>query len=392
MKAFFSRRIGLDRGQEVPIDWGGRLTGRVGSWNLGMLAVSTDAVDEEGRSSLPDELFGVFRLKRNLGERSSLGLIFTERDPRGTGFNRLYGFDLDYKPTTTSSFYLFGAESEDEEGSEDSGSFGTGFGFTRRGMRGGVDIVQAQENFDPGMGFLERTDFIHYKPTIRFEPRVNRGFIRSWTLDAALEYFERESTGQIESRRVSLTPIGMRTNGDHRFRIVWNRDTEQLFEPFEIQPGIVIPPGLYDFDSLAMRGRSNQGRRLSVRGNINIGPFFEGDRESYNLTTVFRASKHLRSELVWNTNDVKLPQGDFKTQVYGLRLDLSFTPDLRLNTFVQYNDAAELVGLNLRLNWIYKPGADLFVVYNENWDAPTFSARDTIRRELIVKYTYFWQP
>ena len=392
MKAFFSRRIGLDQGQEVPIDYGGRLTGRVGAWNVGMLAVSTDAVDEEGRSSVPEELFGVFRLKRNLGERSSVGIIVTERDPSGAGFNRLYGLDLDYKPTTTSSLYLFGAESEDEEKSEDSGSFGTGFSFTRRSMRGGIDIVQAQKNFDPGMGFLRRTDFIQYRPALRFEPRVNKWFIRSWTLDANLDYFERESTGEMESRRLSLTPIGMRTNGDDRFRIAWNHETEQLFEPFEIQPGIVIPPGLYDFDSAFMRASSSEGRRVRFRGTVDIGEFFEGDRESYDFTTIFRASKHLRSELSWNFNDVSMPQGDFETTVYGLRLDLSFSPDLRINTFAQYNDAAELVGLNVRLNWIYKPGADLFVVYNENWDAPTFSARETFRRELIVKYTYLWQP
>ena len=129
MKAFFSRRIGIDQGQEVPLDWGGRLTGRVGKWNVGVLGVSTDQVDEEGRRLVPDELFGVFRLKRNLGERSSLGMIVTERDPSGAGFNRLYGLDLDYKPTTTSSFYLFGAGSENEDGSDESGSFGTGGGL-----------------------------------------------------------------------------------------------------------------------------------------------------------------------------------------------------------------------------------------------------------------------
>ncbi len=392
MKAFFSRRIGIDQGQEVPLDWGGRLTGRVGNWNVGVLGVSTDQVDEEGRRFVPDELFGVFRLKRNLGERSSLGMIVTERDPSGSGFNRLYGLDLDYKPTTTSSFYLFGAGSENEHGSDESGSFGTGGVYTRSNLRASLDIVQAQKNFDPAMGFLQRRDFMHYKPAVRFEPRVNKWFIRSWTLDAELEYYERESIGDIESRRILLAPLSLRTKGDDRFRVAWVQDTEQLFEPFEIQPGIVIPPGLYNFDGLFIRGFSNSGRRFSFNGNINIGPFFDGDRESYFLTARVRGSKHIFGELTWNYNDVTLPQGDFETTVYGLRVDLSFNPDLRLNTFLQYNDAAELVGLNLRLNWIYKPGADLFLVYNENWDAPSFRARETFRRELILKYTYFWQP
>ncbi len=86
-----------------------------------------------------------------------------------------------------------------------------------------------------------------------------------------------------------------------------------------------------------------------------------------------------------------MPEGDFRTTLYSAGFDVSFTPDLRLNTLAQYNDAAELVGVNVRFNWIYKPGADLFVVYNENWDAPTFSARETTLRQLIVKFTYLWQ-
>lgn len=75
----------------------------------------------------------------------------------------------------------------------------------------------------------------------------------------------------------------------------------------------------------------------------------------------------------------------------GQRLSFSFSPDLRLNAFLQYNDAAELVGANLRFNWIYRPGADLYVVYNETWDAPTFSARETQERQFIVKFTYLLQ-
>ena len=72
-----------------------------------------------------------------------------------------------------------------------------------------------------------------------------------------------------------------------------------------------------------------------------------------------------------------LPQGEFTTTIYTVRLDAAFSPDLRLNTLAQYNDAAELAGVNVRFNWIYKPGANLFVVYNHNWDTPTFSARET---------------
>ena len=392
MKAFFSRRIGLDRGEEVPIDLGARLTGRAGAWNVGLLTVGTEAVAPGNRPAATSTQHSVFRLKRNLGQRSSVGMIYTQLDPRGGGKNGLYGVDLDYKPTRQSSFYLFGAASEDEGQSGDSGALGTGYSYTSRSLRANVDVMESQAQFNPGSGFLLRRDFRRYSPRVRWEPRINRGVVRSLTLAAELDYFERESLGRVESRRLLLAPIGMRTTGDDRFRLAYVDEVEQLFEPFEIRPGIVIPAGLYRFNSIFLRGFSNQGRRLAWRGNINVGEFFGGDRSSYVLSSFVRLSRHLLTEFQWNYNDVVLPQGEFTATIYTVRLDAAFSPDLRLNTLAQYNEAAQLAGINVRFNWIYKPGANLFVVYNHNWAAPTFSARETARRELIVKFSYLWQP
>ncbi|MXW02611.1 MAG: carbohydrate binding family 9 domain-containing protein [Holophagales bacterium] len=392
MKAFFSRRIGLAGGEAVPIDVGARLTGRAGAWNLGLLTVGTEAVPAGNRSATAATQHSVFRLKRDLGERSSVGMIYTELDPRSGEGNRLYGVDLDYKPNRQSQFYLFGAASEDAGRSGDNGALGTGWAYTTRTVRANVDLTEAQGDFNPGSGFLLRRDFRRYNPRVRWEPRVNRGVVRSVTLEAELDYFERESLGRVESRKLLLAPIGMRTTGDDRFRLAFVNDVEQLFEPFEISPGIVIPAGLYEFDSIFLRGFSNQGRRLAWRGNINVGEFFGGDRRSYVLSSYVRLSRHLLTEFQWNYNDVTLPQGDFTATIYTVRLDAAFSPDLRLNTLAQYNEAAQLAGVNVRFNWIYKPGANLFVVYNHNWAASTFSARETARRELIVKFNYLWQP
>ncbi|MYA07886.1 MAG: carbohydrate binding family 9 domain-containing protein [Holophagales bacterium] len=392
MKAFFSRRIGLAGGEAVPIDVGARLTGRAGAWNLGLLTVGTEAVAAGDRPATAATQHSVFRLKRDLGERSSVGMIYTELDPRGGEGNRLYGVDVDYKPNRQSQFYLFGAASEDQGPSDDTGALGAGWAYTTRTLRANVDLMEAQSGFDPGSGFLLRRDFRRYNPRVRWEPRINRGVVRSVTLEAELDYFERESLGRVESRKLLLAPVGMRTTGDDRFRLAFVNDVEQLFEPFEISPGIAIPAGLYEFDSIFLRGFSNQGRRLAWRGNINVGEFFGGDRRSYVLSSYVRLSRHLLTEFQWNYNDVMLPQGDFTATIYTVRLDAAFSPDLRLNTLAQYNDAAQLAGVNVRFNWIYKPGANLFVVYNHNWDAPIFTARETARRELIVKFNYLWQP
>jgi len=390
LDVFFSRRIGLEQGQQVPMEWGGRVTGRLGGWNLGLLNVATEGVDEEGRF-FPDTQFGVARLKRNLGRRSSIGAIFTDRDEDGPASNEVYGLDLSWKPTQATDFFLFGAQSDDPSASGDEGSWGTGFLYVARDLRASVDVVEAQEGFNPGIGFLQRDDFLRYNPRVRYTPRIDRFGQRGLFFEAVVDYFARSSTDELESRRVQLSPIGARSKSEFLWRLAWIDDTEQLFEPFAIRPGFVIPPGLYRFDSWELAGRTNPGKLVSARGTLGTGDFYSGERSFVNLTTLFRASRFFRVETLWAWNDVELPQGDFTTSIYSALLNVSFTPDLRVNTLMQYNDAAELVGLNVRFNWQYQPGADLYVVYNENWDAPTFSARETTRRQLIVKVTYLWQ-
>jgi hypothetical protein len=390
LDVFFSRRIGLEQGLEVPIEGGGRITGRLGGWNLGLLSVLTDAVDEGGRF-VPDTRFGVARLKRNVGGRSSIGAIFTDRDQDGPGDNQVFGLDASWKPTQSTDFFLFGAQSDDPDADGDQGSWGGGFLYTARDLRASVDVVEAQEGFDPAVGFLQRDDFVRYNPRVRYTPRIDRWGTRGLFFEAVLDYFARSSTDQLESRRVQLSPIGARHNFEFLWRLAWIDETEQLFEPFVIRPGVVIPPGLYRFDSVELAGRTNPGKPVSARGVFGSGDFYEGERSYVNLTTLFRVSRFFRAETLWAWNDVELPQGAFTTSIYSALLNVSFTPEIRVNTLVQYNDAAELVGANIRFNWEYLPGADLYVVYNENWDAPTFSARETTRRQLIVKLTYLWQ-
>jgi hypothetical protein len=410
LDVFFSRRIGLEQGLEVPIEWGGRLTGRLGGFNLGLLNVTTEAVDENGLV-VPDTRFSVARLKRNVGRRSSIGAIFTDREEEGsdaicpslppgvplppgarcTSDNTVAGLDASWKPTQSTDFFLFGAQSDSPRADGDQGSWGAGFLYTGRDLRASADVVEAQEDFDPGIGFLQRRNFIRYNPRIRYTPRINRWGTRGLFFDAVLDYFARSSTDQLESRRVQFSPIGARHNIELLWRLAHIDDTEQLFAPFAIRPGVVIPPGLYRFDYWELAGRTNPGWPVSGRGVFGSGEFFEGERDYVNLTTLFRLSRFFRAETTWSWNDVVLPQGVFSTSIYSALLNVSFTPEIRLNTLMQYNDAAELVGLNMRFNWEYKPGADLFVVYNENWAAPTFSARETTRRQLIVKLTYLWQ-
>lgn len=194
----------------------------------------------------------------------------------------------------------------------------------------------------------------------------------------------------METRNFALTVFGFETLADERFELQADSSTERLFEPFEIRSGVVIPAGRYDFTSWALDGRTNTSRALSLRGKVSMGEFFDGDKLSLRTTLDARVSRFFGARTTFELDDVDLPGGDFISRLFSQRLDFAFSPDLVASAFAQFNEAAELVSMNLRFNWIYRPGADLFVVYNENWDAPTFSSRTTLGRTLTVKFTYLW--
>ncbi|HEX2465328.1 MAG TPA: DUF5916 domain-containing protein [Thermoanaerobaculia bacterium] len=391
MKVFFSRRIGLEAGREVPIDYGVRLTGRERGWNLGVLGIQTDDTGFDDGFSVPQSQFGVLRLKRNLGGRSGVGLLVTDREDEDLGRNTVYGADFDWKPTRAIDVEGFASRTDDDRIPGDDWSAGWSAGYRAHDVEAQIEHLIVNEGYQPGIGFLLRRDFEHFAPKVRWRPRIEKHGIRSWYFEGIYDYYGRASVDQLESRRFSYALIGLRTMSDHGFSLNHDFDTERLFAPFEIRPGIVIPAGVYDFSALRLGGRTNEAKRISMRGRISSGDFFDGTRDWLNVTIHMRGTRFFNAETLIDWNDVDLKEGAFVTKILGERLSVTFTPDLRVNAFLQYNDAAELVAANVRFNWIYRPGADLFLVYNETWDAPTFSVSETRDRQLIMKVTYLLQ-
>ena len=390
MKAFFSRRIGLDGGETVPIDGGARLTGRLGEWNLGVLGIGTQAIDLEGRR-VPQTGFAVARVKRNLGERSSVGAIFTQRDPDTGGAENLYGFDVEIKPTQLLQLNGYWTRSERPEVEGDDASFGAGIAYHGSTFATSVDFTESQQNFDPGVGFLLRENFALLNPRFTWQPRIERWGIRSWYAEGTHRRFDRASDGRLESERTFLAPLGMTFKTNDFLELAYVPAKEQLFSPFEIHPGVVIPPGLYEFDGWELLMLTDDSRSVQWTSFNDWGEFYDGDWVSLRQTINLRLSRFVRTSTSWTYSDVELPQGAFEFDLWSQGVDLSFTPDLRLNMIAQYNEASEDLGVNLRFHWIYRPGADIFLVYNENWTAPSLSDRHTLGRQLILKVTYLWQ-
>jgi hypothetical protein len=387
LKVFHSRRIGISPGGgEVPIDWGVRLTGRVGGWNLGVLDVQTDSVVD---TEVPRDNWAAFRVSRNFGERSVLGMIFTQRASEGNT-NRVFGPDIDYKPTPQLGINGYVVSSNNTRiGGTSDWSAGAGARWTGSIWNWNVGWVRVGENFDPQMGFLLRRGVHRYNGRVTFEPRPKIANLLNLHFELDGQIFTRIDEGT-ETRLFRLDFFGLRTAAATELVGFTNQSFERLFAPFEIVPGVLIPEGDYDFGTVGARFLTHSSRPVSVEAATEIGGFYDGDRWLGNLMLRLRPNRFIRSETTWEFNDIELPGGSFNAHILRQRLAVAFTPRILTNVLIQYNNLIDELSMNIRFNWIYRPGSDLFIVYNETRHS-RYSFITERDRQFIVKFTYLFQ-
>ena len=382
---FFSRRIGLNAGRAIPIDVGGRLTGRVGPYTIG--AINVQAGDDSV-SGTPATNFSVIRLKRDIMRRSSVGLLFTGRSQStvAPASAQTYGVDavLRLHEFVTVNAYL--AKTKTPGLTDDDMSHRVQFQYN--GDRYGLEVERlgVGDNFLPEVGFLSRDDYERSYVAARFSPRPKNSFkaIRKFTYMGGYELYE-DGAGRMETRDVSAEFSAEFHNSD-LFAIRADRRYEFLERPFQISPSIAITPGGYSFTEGEVSYELGARRRVSGTIALAGGTFYSGNRKTISLTTGrFVLSPRLSLEPGVSVNRVSLPEGTFTSTVLSNRVAFSFTPLMYFSGLVQYNSTARTVGSNIRLRWEYQPGSELFLVYTDELDTLDRGFPSLRNRAFVVK-------
>ena len=201
---FYSRSIGLQNGSIVPILAGGRVTGKVGAFDVGLINMQADAVSDPVRQlNVASTNFTVVRLKRDILRRSSVGAIFTNRSIslEGDGSSRAYGIDANFSFYENVSFLAYAARTETPGNRGRDGSWQGRFDYTGDVFGMQVEHLMVEDNFKPEVGFLRRDDFRRSYGTLRYSPRP-RGIesVRQFRFEASRDYIESASTGVVETR------------------------------------------------------------------------------------------------------------------------------------------------------------------------------------------------
>ena len=388
---FYSRKIGLfeygdDETAAVPLLAGGRLTGRTGAYTVGALNIQQRA---DAAVGAPSTNFSVVRLKRDILKQSSVGVLFTNRSQslNADGANQTLGADaaFTFYRHLTINTYVARTRTEGREGSDASYRGDVQWMGDRYGFE--AEHLVVERNFNPEVGFLRREDFRRSFGMFRFSPRpAAPSPIRKYHFETSFDYFT-DTEGRLETQ-LAAVETGMELQNGDEWRVQVKNNYEYLDEPFEIVEGLFLPVGAYRFNDAEASYTIGPQRRVNGTVFAGGGQFFDGTRTEVGYRGRVEVTSRLGVEPGIAFNWVDLAEGSFVAKLLTARVTYNLSPRKALMALVQYNSEGHVIGANVRFRWEYRPGSDLFVVYNEGRDTSLGVNRSELSaRSFVVKVT-----
>ncbi len=371
---FFSRRIGLLEGREVPIIVGTKIVGRQSDYNIGVLDVQTRGVDdfggEEGRRLDSQNLF-VARVSRNIFRQSWIGGIVTHGNPEGTGQNTLLGADIrlatsEFKGNKNLSASMFFLGTDDETSGKTDYAFGGNVDYPNDLWDVSFGWRQVGDDFNPALGFVPRQGIRRLSPGAAFKPRPGRWGIRQLEFQVQPVWVS-DLHNVVQTWEVFSSPFNAEFESGDRVEFNAMPQYERLTEPFEIVDGVEIPPGEYRMNRWGVQVETADKRPIVAEASCFWGDFFTGTRRDVELGVTVKPNTHIYLSLQYERNDVSLSEGDFSVHVVTLKADYNFSPNVSWANLLQYDSESRVLGVQSRFRWIIKPGSDLFLVLNSGW-------------------------
>ena len=393
-RPFFSRRLGLSSsGTPVDLEYGGKLSGRVGRFTVGALAMRQDEFETVDATNV-----FVGRVTANVLDESALGLIVTDGDPNSNFDNSLMGVDFRYLNTRLPGGRVLEGDAwyqrSDTEGlaGEDS-SAGFGIGMPNNsGFRGALTVKEIEANFKPALGFVNRSDVRDATASIGYTHIVNGDFVQSifGGVDAQRITF---LGGGIQSESIIARPFELETQAGDAVEVQLISTREVVTDPFSIYEDdtreVIVPAGDYSFDEYAVSLSAASYRTFSGSITYQDGDFFGGQRRNVVGSFSWKQSRNFTLAVNYEWNDIDLPQGEFIARLLGLTTEVVFSSRLSWVNLIQYDNVSEILGINSRLHWIPRAGQQGFIVLNHNLqDADKDNSFKSSFSDLSIKFNY----
>jgi hypothetical protein len=368
---FFSRQVGLLAGEEVPIDFGVKLTGKVGRTDVGLLNVRT-----RDSPIAPNKNFFVGRVRQNFFQQSYVGAIVTSGHPALPISSTTLGADVRLATSRFLGarrnlvFNAYGLRSVNEGNSDRDKSYGLSAQYPNDKYDAQIIVREIQENFRPALGFVQRRNVRLLRLGASYNPRP-RDFlgIQQMFHDVFFTRYTRLDNGLVESWDLYITPLDWHLKSGDSLHSLFdiNPTYERLFVPFVIFPGVVLPPGEYQFTRWRGAFASAQKRRLTANISGSFGNYWSGRAETLRVTLGYKVPPNFVISLTTDQTFARLPQGDFIARIHSSQINYAVSPFLSFSNLIQYDNQSRNLGWQSRVRWILKPGNDVFLVFNQGW-------------------------
>ncbi|MBO6584653.1 MAG: carbohydrate binding family 9 domain-containing protein [Gracilimonas sp.] len=392
-QTFFSRRIGLTN----DILTGARMTGQLGRFSVGAMNIETgnEMGDVFGSQSTNNT---VARIRTNVFPRATVGTIITNVESPN-GYNRALGFDTKYRFWSSSEFNAWYTRVwDDTDALNDAAGHGS-LQLQNETYSGGFSYTNVGENYNPALGFVRRRNMRQYSGNLGYNPTVEFDVLpslRRFNFGTSYNYIEGQD-GVKQTTQLSGSATAEFASRQS-IRISGNQQFERLFADFPIRQNAIIPAGDYTFNSIGIRGVTDESKRVFGTVEASTGQFYHGNRTDLEGSIGFRQSKHLHIEgrLSHSMIDLPIPNGEFDATTVSTSILGAVSRKLFAKALIQYDNFSRDLQANIRIDWIHTPGSDLFLVFNTSYhltgdNETLFDPRKDVimnSQAAVVKLTY----
>ncbi len=397
-RPFFSRRIGLAydpvlrTNVKVPIQAGARISGKLNdNWRIGLLNMQTRRLIFDEDNALPSANFTAVSLQRKVFERSAISAIFVNKEnflssvndaqrSAHDAFNRVAGLEYNLYSKDNrweGEWYYHRSFSPDKEKQGD--SFASFLGYNDRSFSTRLGMNHVGKGFTAESGFVPRKGLtsIFLRGEKYFYPNKGWGkrMLSQWgiglQLNSVLDLDFMET-----DRETTLSTFLTFNDQGQLILSVYNTYTFLFgeFDPTNLlrAPGELVTPlplnSEYNYSGTSLEYQTGTSEDWQGSFVLNAGQFFNGSRWTAEGGIAYRWQPIGLFSLLFSYNDIQLPEPYPSADFYllGGKADFSFTRNIFLTAFLQYNTQANNFNLNARFQWRFAPVSDVFLVYTDN--------------------------
>ena len=391
---FYSRQIGLAEGRAIPILGGGKMTGKIGPYGIGILNVSTNTFEEE-ETSIPEEdmfsephtNYSVVRMNRDILAGSTVGGIFINKQD-ADAYNRTAGLDFSYRPTREINIQGLWSRTFEADVSGNSNAFFIGGDWRTNLFRLDTSYTDIGEDFNPEVGYIQRRDVRRFRGGGSYTPWPDKFGIREIQIGPEIDLVLTQGN-ELETQEITFdTQFEFETGDDIGFEV--KNTIENLDVGFNLQ-GEEIPEGDYNFTSFQVSGRTSSSRMISGQLQVEFGEFYSGTRRGFLIDATARPTAKLSIEPFIEFNRITLLGEEFDANAFGGRVSYSFSTILFTKLFTQWSTDRDVLSANFLVNYIYRPGSDFYLVFDQSYDTRDGGVK-LLGWTVVGKMTYWWNP